>query len=41
MADWDVLWINANLATMAAGGAPYGVIENGAIGIQGGRIEWI
>ncbi|MEE2720266.1 MAG: imidazolonepropionase [Pseudomonadota bacterium] len=41
MADWDGLWINANLATMAAGGAPYGAIENGAIGIQGGRIEWI
>ncbi len=41
-ANWDTLWINARLATMAPGGphgaAPYGAIEDGALGIRGGRI---
>ena len=38
---WDSLWTNVNLATMAAGGAPYGAIENGALAIKGGRIAWV
>ncbi len=36
---WDRLLVDCNLATMdPAIGAPFGVIENGAIGIQDGRI---
>lgn len=38
---WDSLWINANLATMVPGGAPYGAITDAAIAIKGGRIAWI
>ncbi len=34
----DTLWTNARLATMVAGPIPYGVIENGAIAAEGGRI---
>ena len=41
MADWDTLWINANLATMRPAGAPYGAIANGAVAVRDGRIEWI
>ena len=40
MADWDRIWINANLATMAGTGAPYGRIENAAIATGGDRIVW-
>ncbi len=38
---FDTLLVNANLATMRAGGAPYGAIRDGAIGITAGRIEWV
>jgi imidazolonepropionase len=38
---WDGLWLNGRLATMTPGGAAYGAIEDGAIGIAGGRIAWI
>lgn len=34
----DRLWSNARLATMAAGGAPYGAIEDGVIAARDGRI---
>ena len=37
---WDHLWLNARLATMA-GTAPYGAIDDGAIGVAGDRIVWI
>jgi imidazolonepropionase len=37
---WQSLWINANLATMEAGGVLYGAIENGALGVDDGRIVW-
>ncbi len=37
---WDSLWVNARLATMVTGGAPYGVIENGALAASDGRIAW-
>ena len=36
----DTVWTNARLATMAGGG-PYGLIENGAIASEDGRISWI
>ena len=38
---WDALWVNARLATMTAGGAPYGAIEDGAIAVREGRIDWV
>jgi imidazolonepropionase len=37
---WDSLWINAVVATMEPGG-PYGLIDNGAIGVDQGRIAWV
>ena len=39
---FDTLFINANLATMDPSiDAPYGAIENGALGVKDGRISWI
>ena len=38
---WDALWLDARLATMVAGGAPYGAVEDGAIGVDRGRIAWV
>jgi imidazolonepropionase len=38
---WDTLWLDARLATMASGGTPYGAIEDGALGIESGRIAWV
>ncbi|MDF1790813.1 MAG: imidazolonepropionase [Thalassobaculaceae bacterium] len=37
---WDALWIDVDIATCATPG-DYGRIENGAIGVQDGRITWI
>lgn len=39
--DIDTLWINANIATMIAGEPPYGLLENSAIAIHGGHIQWL
>src|SRR3546814_6465617 len=41
MALWDDLWTGAHLATMAAGAAPYGAIEQGALAVEDGRIAWV
>ena len=38
---WDTLWLNACLATMEADTTPYGLIDNGAIGIAEDRIAWV
>jgi len=38
---WDILYTNANLATMVAGGAPYGAMEAGAIACKDGKIVWV
>ena len=38
---WDTLWVDANLATMTSGGAPYGALEDGAIAVKDGRIVWV
>jgi imidazolonepropionase len=38
---WDTLWVDANLATMAANGKPYGAIERGAVAAKDGHIAWI
>jgi imidazolonepropionase len=35
---WDQLWIDVNLATMVEDGPPYGTVEDGALGVAGGRI---
>jgi imidazolonepropionase len=35
---WDHVWLNARLVTMAETGAPYGIIENGAIATSGDQI---
>ncbi len=38
---WDLLWLDARLATMAEGTAPYGAIEDGAVAASDGRIAWV
>lgn len=38
---WDVVYVNARLATMQGGGAPYGAIDCGAIAVQGDRIAFV
>ena len=37
---WDVIWVNANLATMN-GPQPYGAIRSGAIAAENGRISFV
>lgn len=39
--DWDTLWINAKVATMAPSGVAYGLVESGAIGVKDGDIAWV
>ena len=41
MPDWELLLTDAHIATMRAGAADYGVIEDGAIAIVHGKIAWI
>ena len=36
----EAIWVNARLATMAAG-PDYGAIHDGAIAVRGGRIAWV
>mgnify|MGYP000477664757 FL=1 len=38
--DWDALWLDCHLATMA-GPEPYGIIVDGALAVKDGRIAWI
>jgi imidazolonepropionase len=38
---FDTLWVNAHLATMTPGGAPYGTIADGALGSRDGSIAWV
>jgi imidazolonepropionase len=37
----DIIWFNARIATMESGGAPFGLIENGAVAVSDGRIDWV
>ncbi len=37
---WDAIWINSLLATME-GSSPYGLIEQGAIAVNAGKIAWV
>jgi imidazolonepropionase len=41
MQDWDLTLTDVHLATMSAGAAPYGIVEDGAIALSGGRIAWV
>ena len=38
---WDSLWLDARLATMVPGNVPYGAIEDGALGVEDGRLAWV
>ena len=38
---FDRVWLNAGLATMLPGGAPYGLIPDGAVAAKGRRIAWV
>ena len=38
---WDTLWYNAQVATMADSGAPYGLIEDAAVAVADGKISWV
>ena len=39
--EWDRVWIGANMATMVAGGEPYGKLDDAAVAVNEGRIVWI
>ena len=41
MTVWDTVWLEANVATMAAGVGDYGAIADAAIAVKDGRIGWI
>ena len=41
MQDWDLTLTDVHLATMREGAAAYGIVENAAIAISGGRIAWV
>ena len=41
MNNWDSVWLDVNIATLAPGNEPYGQIHDGAIAISEGRIAWI
>ena len=38
---FDRVWLNADLATMLPGGAPYGLVADGAVAAKGRRIAWV
>ncbi|MFT5114310.1 MAG: imidazolonepropionase [Parasphingorhabdus sp.] len=38
---WDCLWHNAELATMADDGSPFGLLKNSSVAVKDGRIVWI
>ena len=41
MTQFDAVWINANIATMAAEDSAYGVIEQAALAVKDGRIAYV
>lgn len=41
MTDWDVLWVNARLATMVEGRRPFGAVEDGALAIKDGQFAYV
>jgi len=40
-ASFDLLLVDVHLATMRPGGAPYGELRDGAVGVRGDRIAWV
>jgi len=38
---WDHLWLDLNLAALAAGAVDYGCVEDAAIAVVDGRIAWL
>jgi imidazolonepropionase len=40
-AKFDLLLVDAHLATMRGDGVPYGAVRDGAVGIDGGKIAWV
>ena len=38
--NWDLLWHSVKLACMNKEGSAYGLIEDGAIAVQDGKIVW-
>ena len=40
-AAFDLLLVDAHLATMRRGAEPYGAIRDGAVGVRGGAIAWV
>jgi imidazolonepropionase len=38
---WDMLWINAVIATMKTGNVAYGLLENAALAVKNGKVAWI
>lgn len=38
---WDSLWLDGHLATMAPGPGAYGAIRDGALAVKDGRIAWL
>src|ERR1700722_9101633 len=39
--NWDSVFLGGDFATMVPGGAPYGIIRDAALAIQGERIAWL
>ena len=39
--EWDRVWVGANIATMVAGGKPYGNLADAALAVKGDRIAWM
>lgn len=38
---WEQVYANADVATMAEGPEPYGLIKDGAVAVAGGKIVWV
>ena len=41
MQEWELLLTDVHLATMSAGGVPYGIVEDAALAISGDNIAWL
>jgi imidazolonepropionase len=39
--EWDRVWVDANIATMAAAAEPYGTVASASLAVKGERIAWI
>jgi imidazolonepropionase len=39
--EWDMVWVGANIATMAVSPRPYGSVANAGLAVKDGRIAWL